>query len=255
MIDSKTLVNYIPAENCLLNKIIVVTGAGDGIGKAAALAFANHGATVVLLGRTLSKLEAVYDEIEAIENAPQAAIFPMNLEGASEHDFTSLHDVLNDEFGKVDALLHNASELGPRTPIQNYSLSSWDKVMRVNITAPFLLTKALLPLLLKSSASRIVFTGSSVGKKARAYWGAYAVSKAATENLMQLLADELDGTQSVTVNSINPGATRTSMRATAYPAENPSSVVSAKDIMNRYIFLMGPDNIGTSGKQFDAQPK
>ena len=128
--------------------------------------------------------------------------------------------------------------------------------MRVNITAPFLLTKALLPLLLKSSGSRIVFTGSSVGKKARAYWGAYSVSKAATENLMQLLADELDGTNNnIIVNSINPGATRTSMRAMAYPAENPSCVPSPKDIMNRYIFLMGPDNIGTSGKQFNAQPK
>ena len=255
MIDSETLVNYTPAENCLADKIIVVTGAGDGIGKAASLAFAHYGATVVLVGRTLAKLESVYDEIEALENTKQPAIFPMNLEGASEHDFISLHDVLNEEFGKVDALLHNASELGPRTPIQNYSLSAWDKVMRVNVTAPFLLTKALLPLLSKSDDSRIIFTGSSVGKKARAYWGAYAISKAATESLMQLLADELDGSKTITVNSINPGAIRTKMRAAAYPAEDPSTVTLAKDIMNRYVFLMGPDNVGTSGQQFDAQPK
>ena len=245
--------NYEAPANILRDRLIVITGAGAGIGKAAALSFAQHGATVVLLGRTLAKLEAVYDSIEA-NGGPKPAIFPINLEGAAPQDYEQLRMALQAEFGRIDGILHNASELGGRTPLGNYSLGDWQKVMQVNVTAPFLLTRALLPLLQGSRDGRIVFTGSTVGIKGKAYWGAYAVSKGATETLMQVLADELETTP-IRVNSINPGPVRTAMRATAYPAENPATVTAAETIMNRYLFLFGADSRDWHGRQLDAQPQ
>lgn len=254
MLDKIFFDQYSPADDLLKDKVILVTGAGDGIGRVAALTFAKYGATVILLGRTLQKLETVYDEIEK-EGFAQPAIFPMNLEGATEHDYEAMYDSFHNEFGRLDGLLHNASELGPRTSLAQYPLGEWQKLIQVNLTAPFTMTKSLLPLLEKSDNASIVFTGSSVGRKGRAYWGAYAVTKAACENLVQTLADEYDGNGNVRVNSINPGATRTKMRAQAYPAENPSTVTAPEDIMKPYLFLMGEDSVEVSGQQLDAQPR
>ena len=240
-----------PAENCLQERVIVVTGAGDGIGRTTAKTLAAYGATVVLVGRTIQKLEMVYDEIEAAGH-PQPAIYPMNLEGASAKDYEDLAQALSDEFGKLDGLLHNAADLGERTPISNYAPDTWVRVMQVNVNAPFMMTKALLPLLEKSDNGSILFTGSSVGYEGRAFWGAYAASKAACENLMQTLAQELDGTTRIRVNSLNPGATRTRMRATAYPAENPQSVKSPDALMPLYLYLLSDASVGVSGEQFSA---
>ncbi|WP_444941204.1 YciK family oxidoreductase [Microbulbifer sp. ZKSA004] len=246
--------DYQAPSDLLKSKIILITGAGDGIGKTAAKTFAAHGATVILLGRTTPKLEAVYDEIEAA-GGPQPAIFPMDLGAAKIEDFESLAEAIRNEFGRLDGLLHNAGLLGQRTPIGNYNFNTWQQVMQVNVNAAFGLTKAMLPLLEESEAGSVVFTSSSVGVKGRAYWGAYSVSKFATEGLMQVLADELEGVSNTRVNSLNPGATRTTMRATAYPAENPQSVTSAEDIMPTYLYLMGRDSNGVSGKHFSAQKK
>lgn len=243
---------YQADEQLLKDKIIAVTGAGDGIGKCAALTFAKHGATIVLMGRTTAKLEAVYDAIEAA-GYPQAAIYPINFEGAVEKDYQDMCNAIDDAFGRLDGILHNASELGERTPIGNYTSEVWQRVMQVNVFAPYLMTKNLLPLLERSDSASIVFTGSSVGHKGRAYWGAYAASKAATENLMETLADEFDETSNIRVNSINPGATRTNMRATAYPAENPASVKAPEDIMSSYLFLFGNHSSDLSGISFNAQ--
>lgn len=253
MIDQNEFLNYQAPELVLAERIIVVTGAGAGIGRVAALTFARYGATVVLLGRTLSKLEAIYDEIE-LAGYPKPAIFPINLEGAAPEDYLQLQQALQKEFGRVDGLLHNAAELGARTPIGSYPVADWRKVIQVNVTAQFMLTNAMLPLLKNSADARVLFTGSSVGVKGKAYWGAYAVSKAASDNLMEVLADELEET-TVRVNAINPGATRTAMRATAYPAEDPNTVTAPEDIMNRYLFLIGPASNHCNGLRLDAQPK
>lgn len=239
----KNITDYVAPAQLLKDKIILVTGAGSGIGKTAALTFARHGATVVLTGRTLSKLEAVYDEIEAYD-CPQPAIFPINFESALEPDYQALFHALEDEFGELHGLLHNAAELGPRKPLDQYPLEQFQKVMQVNVTSAFLLTKSLIPLLKNASDASIVFTSSSVATRGKAYWGAYSVSKAATENLMQVFADEMDGTSRIRVNAINPGATRTAMRATAFPAEDPKTVKEAESIMNRYLYLMGDESIG-----------
>ncbi|WP_105104356.1 YciK family oxidoreductase [Microbulbifer pacificus] len=249
---SEIVTNYQARADLLNDKIILVTGAGDGIGRVAAKTYAAHGATVILLGRTIPKLEAVYDEIEAAGGA-KPAILPVDLSGVKWEELEFLAQGVEQEFGRLDGLLHNASLLGQRTPMANYHYSVWQQVMQVNVNAAFGLTRAMLPLLEESKAASVIFTGSGVGLKGRAYWGAYSVSKFATEGMMQVLADEVDGVSNIRVNSINPGATRTNMRAAAYPAEDPQSVTTPEDIMPTYLYLMGDDSIGVNGKQFNAQ--
>ncbi|MGH1461464.1 MAG: YciK family oxidoreductase [Neptuniibacter sp.] len=243
---------YQAPDDLLKDRIILVTGAGDGIGRVAAKTYAAHGATVILLGRTLEKLEHVYDEIEAAGH-PQPALVPLNLESAQEHDFIELTNTLEQEFGKLDGILHNAGLLGVRTPIESYDPVIWQQVMQVNVNAPFMLTQTLMPLLEKSDNASIILTSSGVGRTGKAYWGAYSVSKFATEGLMQTLADEVDNISNIRANCINPGATRTQMRADAYPAENPGTLPTPEDIMPLYLYLMGSNSIGTNGKSLDAQ--
>jgi len=244
--------DYQAPEKLLANRYIVVTGAGDGIGRAAAISYAKHGATVILLGRTTEKLESVYDEIENA-GGPQPAIVPLNLETATEHDYIDITNTIDKEFGRIDGILHNASLLGLRTPLESYDPVTWLQVMQVNVNAPFLLTQTLMPLLHRSEDASIIFTSSSVGRKGRAYWGAYSVSKFATEGMMQVMADEVDTTSNIRVNCINPGATRTAMRAYAYPAEDPMINPAPDAIMPLYLYLMGPDSKSINGKTLNAQ--
>jgi NAD(P)-dependent dehydrogenase (short-subunit alcohol dehydrogenase family) len=244
--------DYSAPANLLQDRIILITGAGRGIGAAAALAYAAHGATVLLLGKTEASLVQVYDQIEAA-GYPQPAVIPFNLETALPHQYDELAATIEREFGRLDGLLHNASIIGPRTPLEQLSGEHFMQVMQVNVNATFMLTSTMLPLLKLSKDGSVVFTSSSVGRKGRAYWGAYGVSKFATEGLMQTLADELDGVAPVRANSINPGATRTDMRAQAYPAEEPTKNPLPEQIMPVYLYLMGPDSSGVSGQALNAQ--
>ena len=244
--------NYTPREDLLAGKTLLVTGAGDGIGRTAAQTFARYGATVVLLGRTVSKLEAVYDEIETT-GGPNPAIIEMDLATADEQSYQNLASGLEKEFSCLDGILHNAGLLGDRRPIESADYSSWQTVMQVNVNAQFLLTRYLLPLLKESSNASIVLTSSTVGRVGRAYWGAYAVSKFATEGFMQVLAGELENTSNIRVNSLNPRATNTGMRRTAYPAETPTDNPAPADIMPAYLYLIGNDSSEVTGKAFDAR--
>ncbi len=241
--------NYKPAADLLKDRIILVTGAGDGIGAEAARTFARHGATVILVGRTQKKLEAVYDAIVS-DGGPEPSIAVIDFAKAQGDDYQTIADAIDQEFGHLDGLLNNAGILGYLAPLEHYEVQKWLEVMHVNLTAPYVLTQALLPLLRKAEDPSIVFTSSGVGRKGRALWGAYAVSKFGTEGLMQTLADELDGLR---VNCINPGKTRTAMRRAAYPAEDPSTLKSAADIMPSYLYLLGPDSNGVSGQSLDCQ--
>jgi NAD(P)-dependent dehydrogenase (short-subunit alcohol dehydrogenase family) len=243
---------YTPPPDLLAGRTVLVTGAGDGLGRAAALAFARHGATVILLGRATHKLEQVYDQIER-EGWPQAAIYPMNLEGAAAHDYAELADRLEQEFGKLDGLLHNAASLGALTPIELYDPNLWHQVMVVNLYAPFLLTQACLPLLKHSPDASVIFTSDAVGRKGRAYWGAYGVSKAGLEGLAQILADELETNTSIRVNTLNPGPARTRLRGKAFPGQAPNDFPAPEDLMWAYLYLMGPDSRELRGQQLDAQ--
>ncbi|GGB63763.1 YciK family oxidoreductase [Shewanella inventionis] len=245
------MLEYQAAKDLLKNKIILVTGAGDGIGRAAAMEFAEHGATVILLGKTVKKLEKVYDDI-VNAGYPTPAIVPLDLKGATEQNYKDMAETIAEQFGHLDGLLHNASQLGALGPFEHIDLTSLETIMKVNVTAQAIMTKALLPVMRKAPNASIIFTSSSVGRKGRAYWGPYAFSKFATEGMMQVLADECDGSH-VRVNTINPGATRTEMRAKAYPGEDPQTLKTAKDIMPTYLYLMGDESVGTNGQAFNAQ--
>ncbi len=244
--------NYSAPEQLLKDRVLLVTGAGDGIGRAAAKRYAEYGATVILLGKTIEKLEHVYDQIEQAGH-PQPAIYPMNLEGASAKDYQDLQLTLDKEFGRLDGILHNAALLGVLTPIAQYDMEQWSKVMQVNLNAPYMLTRMCLPLLEKSSASSVVFTTDDVGIKGKAYWGAYAISKAAVNNMMQILADEMETNTSIRFNCINPGIVATTMRSKAYPGENPTTLAKPEDIMNSYLYLMGDDSKDVNGQIINAQ--
>jgi len=243
---------YSARPDLLAGRTILVTGAGRGIGEAAAKAYAAHGATVLLLGKNEDNLNRVYDDIEAAGH-PRPAVIPFNLETALPHQYDELAAMIEREFGHLDGLLHNAAIVGPRTPLEQLSGDNFMRVMQVNVNAMFMLTSTLLPLLKLAKDASVIFTSSSVGRKGRAYWGAYAVSKFATEGLMQVLADELDDTAAVRANSVNPGATRTDMRAKAYPGENPLVNPLPEEIIPVYLYLMGPDSIGVNGQALDAQ--
>lgn len=244
--------DYNPPNNLLKERVIIVTGAGGGIGRAAALAFAEYGATVVLLGKHLEELERVYDEIE---NAgfSQPALYPMDLEAAGPAEHQALATCLEENFGRLDGILHNAALLGTLCPIEHYDAKLWYQVMQINLHAPFLMTKACLPLLKRASDAAVVFTSDRVGRKGYAYWGAYGVAKFGIEGLMQMLAEEVENSSHIRVNSINPGPTRTLLRASAYPGEDPNSLLKPEELMSSYLYLMGPDSQGVHGQALDAQ--
>ncbi len=244
--------DYTYPADLLQGRVILITGASDGIGRALAVHAAAHGAQVVLHGRNAAKLEKVYDEIEAIEGASRPSIAVMDLATVAGEAYTSLADSLASEFGRLDGLVLNASVLGQRFQIEQYDAAMWQQVMHVNVTSAFAMTQVCLPLLKQPDDASIIFTSSGVGRRGRAFWGAYAVSKFATEGLSQVLADELQSSN-VRVNCINPGATRTNMRLEAYPAENRDALKRPSDILPTYMYLLGPDSRGVSGQSLDAQ--
>lgn len=242
----------VPARDALAGRVILITGAGAGIGRAAAHACAAHGASVVLLGRTLAKLERVYDEIEA-QTSPRPALLALDLEHATADDYDSVAQKIEQEFGRLDGLLHNAAMLGALAPVEYYEADVWNRVLQVNLSAAFLLTRACLPLLKRSDDASIVFTTADVGRKARAYWGAYGAACFALEGFAQTLADEVAQNTQIRVNTIDPGAVRTDFRAQAYPGENPMAHPAPQQIMSTYLYLLGPASRGVTGKGFTAE--
>lgn len=242
-----------PRPDELANRVIAITGASDGIGRAVALACARHGATVVLVGRSPKKLETVYSEIVAIPSAADSTIALLDLEKAVAQDYDRLAAAIVERFGRLDGLLHSAGILGTLTPLEHYDVPTWCRVMHVNVTAAFALTQVLLPALRLSPDASVVFTSSSVGRKGRAYWGAYAVSKFAVEGMSQVLASELENATSIRVNALNPGPARTKMRRSAYPAEDIETLPLPEFLTGPYLALLGPAGRGITGGSFDCQ--
>lgn len=243
---------YEAPAGLLRERVILITGASDGIGRALALECARLGARVIIHGRNTAKLERVHDEIVAIDGAARPSIAVMDLLEAQSEAYESLARGIEDEFGRLDGLVHNASLLGERYPIRQFDIVSWQQVMHVNLTAAFALTQVCLPLMLEAPDPSIIFTSSGVGRRGRAFWGAYAVSKFGTEGLSQVLADEHRESK-LRVNCINPGATRTRMRLEAYPAEDRDKLKTPDEILAVYLYLLGPDSRGVTGESLDAQ--
>lgn len=243
--------HYQPQRDLLQNRIILVTGASDGIGREAALTYSRYGASVILLGRNEEKLRAVAREIEQ-ESGKAPYWFLLDLLTCTPEECQQLAHKISIHTPRLDGVLHNAGLLGDVAPMDQQKLDVWQDVMQVNVNGTFMLTQALLPLLLRSDSGSLVFTSSSVGQQGRANWGAYAVSKFATEGMMQVLAEEYQG--QLRVNCINPGGTRTGMRASAFPTEDPQKLKTPADIMPLYLWLMGDDSRRKTGMTFDAQP-
>lgn len=244
--------SYTYADDILRDRIILITGSSDGIGRALALHAASLGAQIVLHGRSVQKLEKVYDAIEELDGAPRPSIAVMDLESANAESYMTLAQSIDSEFGRLDGLVLNASILGERYSIEQYDAVLWQKVMHVNVTSVFAMTQVFLPLLQQSDDPSVIFTSSGVGRTGKAFWGAYAASKFATEGLSQVLADEHRHGK-LRSNCINPGATRTNMRLAAYPAEDRDLLKRPEEILAPYVFLLGPDSKGVTGESFDAQ--
>src|SRR5665213_2646053 len=238
--------------DALQGRVIAITGAGDGIGRALALKAAAHGARLVLIGRTVSKLEQVHRRIAEL-NLPEASIAPLDLERAVARDYDGLADAVQKRYGRLDGLVHNAGILGMLAPIEHYDVPTWCRVLHVNLTAAFALTQVLLPLLRASTDASIIFTSSGVAHHAKAYWGAYAVSKAGVETLSRTLAQELQGSASHRVNALNPGPVRTRMRWQAYPAEDQGPLAAPEDIVRPYLWLLSAASRGVTGQCLDCQ--
>ena len=244
--------DYTYPQDLLRDRTLLITGASDGIGRALALHAAELGARVIIHGRNVAKLEKVYDEIEAIEGAPRPSIVVLDLATSTSEAYQSLAEGLEKEYGRLDGLVLNASILGDRFSIEQYDIVTWQQVMHVNVTTAFALTQVCLPMLQQSDDASVIYTSSGVGRTGRAFWGAYAVSKFATEGLSQVLADE-HRHDNLRVNCVNPGATRTGMRLEAFPAEDRDKLKRPEDILATYVYLLGPDSKGVTGESIDAQ--
>ena len=236
----------------LEEKIILVTGAGDGIGKSAAISYASRGATVILLGKTKAKLEKVYDEIEE-SNYPTPLISLMDFSKADGNDYQELVDNLIKDYKQLDGLLLNAAILGDRSPIEQYDVAKWVETIHINLTSQFILIKTLLPALRNSNNASVLFTSSGVGRVGKAFWGAYAVSKFGVEGLCQVLSDEHSNDKSIRFNCINPGAVQTNMRKEAYPLENPNDLLHPDEIMEKYVWLMSDESKDIDGQSINCQ--
>jgi NAD(P)-dependent dehydrogenase (short-subunit alcohol dehydrogenase family) len=243
---------FTPDPGLLARRVILITGAGSGLGRALAVESARAGATVILSGRNGAKLERVYDEIEAM-GGPRPAIAILDLAVATAVDYDNLAKTIDVEFGKLDGVVHAAGLLGDRTPLEQYDVPTWCKVLHVNLTAPFILTQVLLPTLRKSADASVIFVSSGVVKNQRPFWGAYAVAKSGLESVRSMFSQELEGEPNIRVNSVNPGRMRTAMRAAAYPAEDPNTVPTPASVTGIFLYLLSAQSRGIDGQYLEAQ--
>jgi NAD(P)-dependent dehydrogenase (short-subunit alcohol dehydrogenase family) len=235
-------------EKILRGKVALVTGGSRGIGRAIAAAYVQNGASVFICGRNVNDIEATLREMRQIGGVVDGLTGDVGKAEDVEH----IVDKAVQRFGAIDVLVNNASILGPREPIANYPLAAWDEVMRINLTGLFLITRAILPIMLERRSGSIINVTSGVGRRGKARWGAYAVSKAGLENLTQVLADEVSQT-GLRVNSVNPAATRTRMRAEAYPAEDPLALPAPEEITPIFVYLASDASAGVTGQSLEAR--
>ena len=243
---------YVPAPDALAGRVIALTGAGAGLGRAVALAAAAHGAQLVLIGRTVRKLEEVHAQITAMGRA-EASIAPLDLEHAVARDYDQLAAAVEQRYGRLDGLVHSAAILGALAPTEHYDVPTWCRVLHVNLTAPFILTQVLLPHVRKSPDASVIFVSSGVVRNSRPFWGAYAVAKTGLESVRSMWSQELEGEPNIRINSVNPGRMRTAMRAAAYPGEDPNTVPPPAAVCAAFLYLLSAESRGIDGQYFEAQ--
>lgn len=239
--------DYLPSSGTLADRVILITGASDGIGKALAIKASQLGATVIAQGKSSKKLEAVDDAIKAI-NGKRPALLPLDFEKASGNEYQAMIDAITQSYGKLDGLVHNAAMLGEHAPVEHHDIPKWMRTMHVNTNAPFILTRYCLPLLRKSADASIVFSTCDVAINVKPNWGAYLVSKHANEGMMKMLAEELENTR-IRVNSVDPGIVNSRIRMQAFPAENREVYPKPEDVVAPYLFLLSSDGKGVNGQR------
>lgn len=244
--------DYLPRSDLLADRVILVTGASSGLGRAASLAYARHGATVALLARNADKLEAVYDEI-VTDGGPEPAMFPYDLSAADDRSMETLAGTIAHHLKRLDGVLHSAHHFYNLTPMALQTLEQWQALMRVNLIAPFALTRACLPLLKQAPDAAVVFTGETHGHHPSAFWGGYAVAKSGLEAMTRIWADELNADDPLRINTLIPGQVATTLRTRTHPGLSPESLPQIEDLMPWYLYLMGPDSHTVRGQIIECQ--
>lgn len=245
--------NYQPQPDCLKGRVILVTGAGSGLGREAAIAYARHGATVALLGRNEKKLDPIYDEILAI-GGPEPAMFPFDLEAADDSGFERLAGTISYHLKRLDGILHSAASFFQLTPLNQQTLTQWNTLLKVNLAAPYALTRACLPMLEASPDASVIFTGETHGLHPAAYWGGYAVSKSGLEALATIFSQELERLPNIRINILIPGPVNSPLRRKTHPGEDPDQLPQPADLLPWYLWLMGPDSRDVRGKTIECTP-
>ena len=235
--DNQELLDYVPEKELLKDQVILVTGASDGMGKAIAKSYAEHGATVILLSKTIKKLEAVYDDIVEA-GSPEPAIYPLHLEGATVNDYEKMAEVIESELGRLDGIVLNAGWLPGYTPLKHYDVETWSKVLTTNLHANFLIIKACLPLLEKADDPAVIFSSHAAEN---AYNGGYGVAKAGADALLNIMAEEYDDDPFIRVNGIDTGPIRTFLRTFHFPGEDPDTLAQPEALLGPYLYFMGAD--------------
>ena len=244
--------DYIPRPDLLAGRVILVTGASAGLGRAASLAYARHGATVALLARDEARLEAVYDEILAA-GGPEPAMFPYDLAAADDRSLDTLAGTIAHHLKRLDGVLHSAHQFYSLTPLALQTLEQWQTLMRVNLIAPFALTRACLPLLQQSPDASVIFTGETHGHHPAAYWGGYAVAKSGLESLTRIWSDEVGAEANLRFNTLIPGQVATTLRTRTHPGLDPASLPGPDSLMPWYLYLMGEDGRALRGQVIECQ--
>lgn len=233
-------------------RVVLITGAAGGIGRPLSLACARAGATVVLHGRVVRKLEALYDDIVAA-NLPEPVILPLDLARAEASDLANVASALDSQFGRLDALVHTAAMLGSLGPLEHQSFDNWLALLRVNVAAPMGLTRIVMSLLARAPDGSVVFTLDNRGQEPRAYWGGYAVTKAAIGALAHELADEWEHRPNLRVNAIVPGPIRSPLRGQSHPGEDPSVLPMPETLVPLYLYLIAGQSKTDSDALIDVQ--
>lgn len=244
--------DYLPPPGLLAGRVILVTGASSGLGRAASLAYARHGATVALLARDADRLERVYDEIVEA-GGPEPAMFPFDLAAADDRGLETLAGAIEFHLKRLDGVLHSAHQFHSLTPLALQTLDQWQALMRVNLIAPFALTRACLPLLKQAPDASVIFTGETHGHRPAAFWGGYAVAKSGLETLTRVWADELGDDATVRVNTLIPGQVATTLRTRTHPGLAPETLTRIETLMPCYLYLMGEDSRAVRGQIIECQ--